>query len=178
MFVFLRTGLFIALLSLFAGLLSACSDNQREHHAAHNSAQDSALQLVVHKTPTCGCCGDWQDHLTQSGITNSSELSNSLGEFKTELGIAPKYRSCHTGVSPEGFVFEGHVPAKYIKQFLAAPPENALGLTVPAMPVGSPGMEVDDGHGHTRFMPYQVLVLFKDGSSSVYADVPDYASQF
>jgi hypothetical protein len=68
-------------------------------------------------------------------------------------------------------VFEGHVPAKYIQQFLASPPDNAIGLAVPAMPVGSPGMEYQD-----RFMPYKVLQLNKDGTSLVYAHVK-YPSQ-
>ena len=68
--------------------------------------------------------------------------------------------------SSQGYVFEGHIPAKFISRFLASPPKDAIGLTVPAMPVGSPGMEYQD-----KFMPYQVLLLKNDGSSQVYAQV-------
>ena len=72
-----------------------------------------------------------------------------------------------------GFAFEGHIPAKFIQQFLSEEHPNAIGLSVPAMPVGSPGMEVGD-----RFMPYNVLILFKDGTSKVYAKVKTYEEQF
>ena len=70
-------------------------------------------------------------------------------------------------------MFEGHVPSKFIRAFLAAPPKGSLGLSVPGMPVGSPGMEVGD-----RFMQYQVLLLNKDGSSEVYAEIVSAADQF
>ena len=84
-----------------------------------------------------------------------------------------RYGSCHTGVSKDGFVFEGHVPARYIIQFLNNPPADARGLTVPAMPLGSPGMEYND-----QFAPYEVLLLKKDGSVEVYAAVESYEQQF
>ena len=66
----------------------------------------------------------------------------------------------------DGFIFEGHIPAKYIAQFLSENHPNALGLSVPGMPLGSPGMEFDN-----RFTPYEVLILYKDGSSKVFAEV-------
>ncbi|NCV99393.1 MAG: hypothetical protein EBW26_01600 [Proteobacteria bacterium] len=74
--------------------------------------------------------------------------------------------SCHTAVSSDGYIFEGHIPSEYITQFLTEKPANALGLSVPGMPHGSPGMEVGN-----HFMPYDVLVLYKDGTSKVYAQV-------
>ena len=77
-----------------------------------------------------------------------------------------KYRSCHTSVSENGHIFEGHVPSKYISQFLSENHPNAIGLSVPGMPLGAPGMEYKD-----RFTPYDVLILFKDGTSKVYAQV-------
>ena len=80
--------------------------------------------------------------------------------------IKPEYRSCHNAVSSDGFIFEGHIPSKYIKQFLSESHDDAIGLSVPSMPLGSPGMEFEN-----RFMPYEVLILFKDGSSKVYAEV-------
>ena len=89
-----------------------------------------------------------------------------LTEIKETLGIKPEYRSCHTGVSKDGYIFEGHIPSQYVAQFLSEDHPDALGLSVPGMPLGSPGMEVGD-----RFMPYEVLLLNKDGSSEVYAKV-------
>ena len=74
-------------------------------------------------------------------------------------------RSCHTAVTSDGYVFEGHVPAKYIAQFLANPPSEAIGLAVPGMPMGSPGMEYQN-----KFSPYQVMQINKDGSTAVYAE--------
>ena len=87
-------------------------------------------------------------------------------KIKEKYNIEPQYRSCHTAVSSDGFIFEGHIPSKFIKQFLSEDHPKAIGLSVPGMPLGSPGMEVED-----RFMPYDVLILFKDGTSKVYAEV-------
>ncbi|WP_369802079.1 DUF411 domain-containing protein [Microbulbifer sp. Q7] len=81
-------------------------------------------------------------------------------------------QSCHTSVSADGYVFEGHIPAKLIRQFLRNPPAGARGLAVPAMPLGSPGMEVGD-----RFTPYKVLQLNRDGSTSVYANIDHFEQQ-
>lgn len=134
--------------------------------------------LTIYKSPTCGCCTKWQDHLTESGIHNVGQNTKLLSQLKTELGIQTQYRSCHTGVSKDGYVFEGHVPAKFIQQFLQQPPADAIGLAVPAMPIGSPGMEVDNGHGGSKFMTYQVLLLKSDGSSEVFATLSDYSQQF
>ena len=113
------------------------------------------------------------DHLAENGFTSTSHHPEKLGELKRELGVPVRYGSCHTGVSEAGYLFEGHVPARYVRQFLDNPPEDALGLTVPAMPVGSPGMEYKD-----QFMAYDVLLLKKDGSVEVYASVESYEQQF
>jgi len=164
-------------------LLSGCQKESSEATSANESlTQDRPTQdtpsLTVYKTPSCGCCNKWLDHLAQSGVTFESKNLSSLAQLKTDHNIAPKYRSCHTGISSDGYVVEGHVPAKTIRRFLNNPPENALGLSVPSMPIGSPGMEVDDGNGGTKFMPYTVLLLRKNGSSEVYESMPTYSSQF
>ncbi|WP_419555239.1 DUF411 domain-containing protein [Pseudoalteromonas luteoviolacea] len=143
----------------------------------HNLAQAQQVveqpKLKVYKTPTCGCCVKWLSHLSQQGITHQVYDLQDLGNVKSQLNIKPRYQSCHTGVSDGGYVFEGHVPAKFIKQFLATPVKGAIGLSVPAMPLGSPGMEVGQ-----RFHPYQVLVLMADGSSQVFAEISKYEEQF
>jgi hypothetical protein len=141
--------------------------------ACNNGAQAQNGQvLTVYKSPTCGCCKAWVEHLNDAGFKNSIRHMADLNGLKADKGIAPQYQSCHTAISDDGYVFEGHIPARYIEQFLTAPPEDALGLAVPGMPVGSPGMEMGD-----RFKPYQVLLLKRDGSTEVFADVTQPDSQ-
>ena len=127
---------------------------------------NNELSLLVHKTPTCGCCKMWVKHIEKNGFIANIKEHDDLLEIKDKHKIEPQYRSCHTAVSKEGYVFEGHIPSKYIKQFLSEDHPNAIGLSVPGMPLGSPGMEFDN-----RFMPYDVLILYKDGTSNVYAQV-------
>ena len=130
------------------------------------SSSQNKFSLLVHKTPTCGCCKKWVNHLEANSFSTMVNDHQNLQKVKEQHSIKPKYQSCHTAVSQDGYVFEGHIPSKFIKQFLANPEADAIGLAVPGMPLGSPGMEVEG-----RFMPYDVLVLYKDGSSKVYAEV-------
>jgi len=138
-------------------------------------AQQSTVSthLKVYKTPSCGCCSKWLAHLDKQGIDYTAFDLSDLSETKKRLSILPRYQSCHTGVSEHGYVFEGHVPAKFIQQFVSAPMEGAIGLSVPAMPLGSVGMEFGE-----HFHPYQVLVLMNDGSAQIYAEVKSYEEQF
>lgn len=130
------------------------------------------IHLIVHKSPTCGCCLGWMTHMDNHGFSTTGHHPEQLTQLKLDKGVELRYQSCHTAVSPRGFVFEGHVPAKFVRQFLANVPDQALGLSVPGMPVGSPGMEVGD-----KFMPYQVLLLKKDGNHEVFAQVDRAADQ-
>ena len=132
------------------------------------SSSQNKFSLLVHKTPTCGCCKKWVKHLEDNSFSMMIKDHQNLQKIKTQYSIKPKYQSCHTAVSKEGYIFEGHIPSKFIKNFLADPEPNAIGLSVPGMPLGSPGMEVEG-----RFMPYDVLVLYKDGSSKVYAEIKE-----
>ena len=127
---------------------------------------NAETSLLVHKTSTCGCCKMWVEHLKMNGLKANTQDHENLDEIKKMYGIKAQYRSCHTAVSKDGYIFEGHIPSKYITQFLSENHTNAIGLSVPGMPMGSPGMEVGD-----RFMPYDVLILYKDGSSNVFAEV-------
>ena len=133
---------------------------------------DDPAHLIVHKSPTCGCCLGWMTHMDNNGFSTAGNHPEALAQLKLNKGIELRYQSCHTAVSSQGFVFEGHVPAKFVRQFLANVPDQALGLSVPGMPVGSPGMEVGD-----KFMPYQVLLLKKDGNHEVFAQVDSAADQ-
>ena len=132
-------------------------------------ASATAVEMTVYKSPTCGCCQKWVEHIEQNEFSSAVVETDDLNSIKSRYGIAGQYRSCHTGVVTvleQDYIFEGHVPAVYINQFLSSPPAGALGLSVPGMPAGSPGMEVGDRKDH-----YQVLLLNVDGSSSVYAEV-------
>ncbi|WP_298772553.1 DUF411 domain-containing protein [uncultured Shewanella sp.] len=125
-----------------------------------------ALTLDVYKSPNCGCCKKWITYMHARGFTIQTHNSNELDALKQSKGIGYAYQSCHTGVSADGYVFEGHIPAKFVKAFLAEPPQGALGLSVPAMPVGSPGMEYQN-----MFRPYDILLLMQDGSTEIYGRV-------
>lgn len=137
-----------------------------------STAAASAAVMDVYKSPTCRCCEKWIDHVHAQGFRTSVLHPADLDTTKDRLGVLPAYRSCHTAVTKEGYVFEGHVPAKFIHRFLAEKPEGAIGLAVPGMPAGSPGMEVGD-----TFMPYEVLLLKTDGSAARYAFVGSPAEQ-
>jgi hypothetical protein len=143
-------------------------------HAADDAttAGASPVSLEVYKSPTCGCCGKWLGHVESQGFTTIARDTDELDAIKAKLGIGTAYRSCHTAISPEGFVFEGHVPAKFIRRFLDEKPAGAIGLAVPGMPAGSPGMEVGD-----RFMPYEVVLLKDDGTAERFAFVGSPADQ-
>jgi hypothetical protein len=130
----------------------------------HGGVQAEGVRMDVKKTATCGCCQAWVDHLKQSGLPVSTEnmALGTLARFKRQHGIGVQHQSCHTG-RIAGYTIEGHVPASDIKRLLAQRPD-AIGLSVPGMPMGSPGMEV----GHER-EAYNVLLLKKDGSTEVFA---------
>lgn len=150
------------------------SDTTRiENSQAVTETTTAQHELTVHKSPTCGCCQKWVDQVEAQGFKISVINSNNLNQTKLDLGITPKHQSCHTAVSADKYVFEGHIPVKYVQQFLANPPNGAMGLSVPGMPVGSPGMEYQD-----QFQPYQVLQLNKDGTTVVYADIQSAEQQF
>lgn len=132
---------------------------------ADNAAQTSsaASLLTVHKTPTCGCCGDWVDHMRQAGFEVAVIETTDLSPIKQAVGLPHGLGSCHTA-EIDGYFIEGHVPAADVQRFLSERPD-ARGLTVPGMPLGSPGMEVPSGAKDA----YDVLMVLSDGSTVVYA---------
>ena len=131
---------------------------------AHRLAGAQGAPLVeVWKSPTCGCCKDWVRHLEANGFRVRT-LDSGNTDKRAELGMPLKYGSCHTA-RVGGYVIEGHVPAREIQRLLNEKPA-AVGLTVPAMPVGSPGMDGPEYGG--RRDPYDVLLVRRDGSAGVY----------
>lgn len=138
-------------------------------------ADNTTTKLTVYKNQQCGCCGKWITHLEDYGFhidSQNLEVSE-LNNIKSKHGITPQYRSCHTGIHHDDYIFEGHIPAKFISKFLLEKPKGAIGLTVPGMPVGSPGMELED-----KFSPYDILLIKDDGTHEVYAHVDSYEAQF
>ncbi len=165
------TALRAVLLGFLILMVSACSDDSKQD--SETTAGSDAPKLTVYKTPNCGCCGDWVDHIQSHGFRADVVNQESVAHIKDRFGIPADARSCHTAVSVDDYVFEGHVPARFIQQFMENPPENAVGLIVPAMPLGSPGMEYQD-----QFNPYTIWLMNKDGSLQAFADITSYDQQF
>ena len=134
---------------------------------APETAPDPALRAVVYKTEGCGCCNAWITHLESAGFVVEAHNVDNLGPTKDRVGVPVAMGSCHTA-EVGGYFVDGHVPAPDIKRLLRERP-MARGLTVPAMPVGSPGMEVPSGHVD----PYDVFLVAPDGSTSVFAHHDD-----
>lgn len=126
-------------------------------------ARAATTAIEVWKSPTCGCCKDWITHLEQAGFAVTvHDVGNTAA--RRRLGLPERYGSCHTA-TVAGYVVEGHVPAADVRRLLERRPQ-ALGLAVPGMPVGSPGMDGAVYGG--RRDPYDVLLVRRDGSSEVF----------
>jgi hypothetical protein len=119
--------------------------------------------LAVYKTPTCACCDGWIAHMRQAGFVATVTLLNDLRPLRLSRGLPDALASCHTGLIG-GYLIEGHVPAADVVRLLAERPD-AVGLAVPAMPLGSPGMETPQGHRD----PYDTLLVLRSGGARVFA---------
>jgi hypothetical protein len=126
-------------------------------------AQQGPLVEIV-KDPGCGCCELWAEHLRRAGFRTTVAESADMDAVKTRRGVPRAARSCHTGVV-QGYVLEGHVPAADAQRLLRERPAGVIGIAVPGMPLGSPGMEVSTG----RVQPYDVLAFDKAGKTTVFA---------
>ena len=162
----------LATLTLVGGTLvvGGCGPQaaSAEQGVGSHALGDAALATIsatptikVYKSPTCGCCALWVDHMREAGFKLEVEDTDDMIAVKREAGLPLRLQSCHTALV-NGYVFEGHIPAEVIARFLAESPP-ASGLAVPGMPVGSPGMEFGD-----RVDPYDVLQFDADGGTSVY----------
>lgn len=134
--------------------------------AALARAPGAAVQ--VWKTPTCGCCQDWVAHLRDHGFQVQVNEVDDTSAIRARLGIPAEYGSCHTGLV-DGYALEGHVPARDIQRLLRERPA-AIGLAVPGMPLGSPGMDGPEYEG--RKHPYDVLLVRRWGLTSVFQAYP------
>jgi hypothetical protein len=123
----------------------------------------AAETITVYKDPTCGCCKKWVAHLDANGFRTVAHDRNDMDAFKDSLGIPSSLRSCHTAVIGKLLV-EGHVPAADIRKALTAAPKGVIGLAVPGMPTGSPGMEIG-----SRTDRFDVLAFDAKGAVKVFA---------
>lgn len=121
-----------------------------------------AATMTVHKHPSCGCCAKWIEHVQKHGFTVKVVETEQMMAVKQRLGVPDPMASCHTSEAG-GYFIEGHVPAADIKRLLAQKPK-AVGIAVPGMPAGSPGMDM----GGQR-QPYATLLVQRDGKTKVFA---------
>ena len=168
------------ILTLLLVTAAACSESPEPQHGAHNDAAindpDASVaaerqgnfegtHMVVHKSPWCGCCTLWEEQAESAGFHVETREHENLGLIKQTLEVPPAHGSCHTA-EVEGYFIEGHVPFEDIKRLLSERPD-ARGLTVPGMPIGSPGMEQGD-----RRQAYDVYLIDNQGNASAYNHYP------
>ncbi|BDW82894.1 CopG family transcriptional regulator [Erythrobacter sp. Dej080120_24] len=131
--------------------------------AACTSAAQAATYEMF-RDPNCGCCGLWADHVrTENEVPVEVTVTQDMTRVKQQHGVPQDLWSCHTMIV-DGYVIEGHVPAEQIERLLKEKPRGVVGLAVPGMPIGSPGMEMGN-----RKQPYQVIAFREDGSRFVFA---------
>ena len=158
---------FVLALGAAAGMLLPTADGPVPAPATPATDEPAAAMAMpsiqVVKSPSCGCCGLWVDHLREHRFAVTTRDVSDVSPFKQQAGITPGLASCHTAFV-DGYVIEGHVPAEDIRRLLQERPD-AIGLTVPGMPIGSPGMEIEGRVADA----YDVLLLHRDGSTSVFS---------
>ncbi|WP_250655725.1 DUF411 domain-containing protein [Alkalimarinus coralli] len=148
-------------LLLLSGLIVITSANAADSttQPPQPAVSSATSEMVVYKSASCGCCGDWVKHMEENGFKLKVHNTSDLNSIKQKAGLTPRLASCHTAFI-DGYVIEGHVPANDVKRLLSEKP-NINGLTVPGMPAGAnvPGMEVSPENAE-----FDVLGFKKDGT--------------
>ncbi len=147
-------------LILTAGGGQALADRAGE---GDRPVEATPTEVTVFRSPTCGCCGLWADHMRESGFDVDERMMSDMDGVKQELGVTPAMASCHTAIVGH-YILEGHVPASDVQRLLAAQPDVA-GIAAPGMPMGSPGMEQDG-----RVDPYTVFSFDEAGNATPFAE--------
>lgn len=173
----MRNGIIIAAALLATPVLAGCgqdadgAERASASEAAAGTAADAgaaeAGEVVVYKSPTCGCCKGWIAHLESEGFDAEGvdiAAYAELNEKKIEHGVPGNLASCHTA-RVGGYTIEGHVPAEVVERLLRERPDDIVGLSVPGMPIGSPGMEGPNPE------VYQVIAFDAEGNQRVYETV-------
>ncbi len=150
---------------VFLFVAAGCQSNAADTSdlAPVSMAEQVLPVMMVYKSPTCGCCTKWVDYLRDAGMEVNTTDTEDMGSIKERFGVPGKLSSCHTAVVG-GYIVEGHVPIADIQRLLKERPD-AVGLSVPAMPIGSPGMEVEGRPADN----YNVLLFDANGNQRVYA---------
>ena len=125
-------------------------------------------EMTVYRSPTCGCCGIWVEHAQKHGFKIEDIKTDEMEALKQKHNIPAELASCHTTII-DGYVMEGHIPADDIKRFLTEQPDGLVGLAVPGMPIGTPGMEAKDIK-----QPFQVLAFNDKGEVEVFNEYESY----
>ena len=128
--------------------------------------QTKPIEITVYRSPTCGCCSKWIKHLEENQFNIKDIVSDDMQAIKEKYGVPRNMASCHTAIV-DGYVIEGHVPARDIKRLLKIKPK-VIGISVPGMPSGTPGMEMGG-----RKDPYQVISFDKEGKYEVFSRYED-----
>lgn len=129
-------------------------------------AADSPVEITVYRSPTCTCCGRWLEHMKQNGFAIKDIKTEDMDALKRQKGVPNALQSCHTAIVG-GYVVEGHVPAQDVRALLEKKPA-IVGISVPGMPVGTPGMEMGG-----RKDPFAVVQFDKSGKVTVFHDYPN-----
>jgi hypothetical protein len=155
---------------MLATVLSASSVQAAERardQAAPAPVPEKPVEITVYRSPTCGCCGKWLEHMKKNGFTVKDIKTEEMDKIKQQYGVPKNLQSCHTGVV-EGYVIEGHVPAADVRDLLKKHPD-AAGLSVPGMTVGTPGMEMGG-----KKDPFDVVEFDKQGHARTFHEYRAY----
>jgi len=150
--------LLVALAAALSGMAQAAQ--QSPGQAAAKGTEQALPTVEVYKSAQCGCCKTWAEHLQKNGFRVILHDVGDIPAARKKLGMPERYGSCHTAKAGQ-YLIEGHVPAADIKRLFRERP-RAIGLAVPSMPPGSPGMESEHP------VPYETLLIGKDGKASVF----------
>lgn len=163
----LFTGVAAVVLVAGATTLAIQAGESAEPSAAVASTAETGTAITIYKNPNCGCCQSWAEHLAANGFETDIVETDNLNQIKQTHGVPREMASCHTALIGD-LVIEGHVPADDIVTYLENPQFNTLGLSVPGMVQGSPGMETG------RKEDYQVIAFSANGQQRVFREYKDY----
>lgn len=134
-----------------------------EQKSAKEISDENLKAITVYKSPTCGCCTMWEEHLTKAGFKVTSKKTDDMAAIRKQYNVPEKAQSCHTGIVG-GYVIEGHVPATDVEKLLKTRPD-VIGLAAPGMPPKSPGMQPEG----EKPSGYDVLSFDKNGQTKVFS---------
>ncbi len=148
-------------MNLLKGFLAAALLAVLSSVNAESAKTEAPVEIVVYRSPTCGCCEKWLAHLKQNNFVIKDIVTDDVQAIKDKYGVSPEMASCHTAIV-NGYVVEGHVPASDIKNLLKTKPA-IVGIAVPGMTVGTPGMEMGD-----KKEPYNVMSFDSQNHTAVF----------